>query len=90
MGGPGAPDDLDAAHRTQVWLAVSEAPAATVTGEYFYHMRRSTPNPVTRDAERQERLLDACKRFSGVDLPTNGWRPNLCGSPTGRIQRLEF
>jgi NAD(P)-dependent dehydrogenase (short-subunit alcohol dehydrogenase family) len=71
MGGPGAPDDLDAAHRTQVWLAVSEAPAATVTGEYFYHMRPRTPNPATRDAERQERLLDACKRFSGVDLPTN-------------------
>ncbi len=24
MGGPGAPDDLDAAHRTQVWLAVGD------------------------------------------------------------------
>ena len=24
MGGPGAPDDMDAAHRTQVWLAVSD------------------------------------------------------------------
>ena len=39
MGGPGAPDDIDAAHRTQVWLAVSNDPNATVTGEYFYHMR---------------------------------------------------
>lgn len=71
MGGPGAPDDLDAAHRTQVWLAVSDDPAATVTGEYFYHMQLRKPNPASRDAERQEKLLDACKGFSGVDLPAN-------------------
>jgi NAD(P)-dependent dehydrogenase (short-subunit alcohol dehydrogenase family) len=71
MGGPGAPDDLDAAYRTQAWLAVSDDPAATVTGEYFYHMRLRTPNPATRDTERQEELLDACKRFSAVDLPAN-------------------
>jgi len=69
MGGAGAPDDLDAAHRTQVWLAASNDPAATVTGGYFYHMRPSTPNPASRDPERQEELLEACKRFSGVDLP---------------------
>ena len=71
MGGAGAPDDLDAGHRTQVWLSVSDDPAATVTGEYFYHMQLRKPNPATRDAERQERLLDACKRFSDVELPTN-------------------
>ena len=71
MGGPRASDDLDAGHRTQAWLAVSTAPAATVTGEYFYHMRLRTPHLAARDAERQEKLLDACKRFSGVDLPTN-------------------
>ncbi|MFZ0309209.1 MAG: SDR family NAD(P)-dependent oxidoreductase [Candidatus Sulfotelmatobacter sp.] len=70
MGGPGAPDDLDAGHRTQVWLAVSTDPAAMVTGEYFFHMRPRTPLPATRDAERQEKLIEACKHFSGVDLPT--------------------
>src|ERR1700723_1258424 len=64
MGGAGAPDDLDAGHRTQVWLAVSDDPAATVRGEYFYHMRLRAPNPATRDEQRQERLLDACARFS--------------------------
>ena len=32
MGGPGASDDPDAGHRTQVWLAVSEDPAAMVSG----------------------------------------------------------
>jgi NAD(P)-dependent dehydrogenase (short-subunit alcohol dehydrogenase family) len=69
MGGAGAPDDLDEGYRTQVWMAVSDDPAATVTGGYFYHMQPRAPNPATRDVERQEELLDACKRFSGVDLP---------------------
>ncbi|HTS68402.1 MAG TPA: SDR family NAD(P)-dependent oxidoreductase [Terriglobia bacterium] len=68
MGGPGAPDDLDAAHRTQVWLIASDDPDAKVTGEYFYHMRLRAPNPATRDDERQEKLLEACKQFSGVGL----------------------
>jgi NAD(P)-dependent dehydrogenase (short-subunit alcohol dehydrogenase family) len=70
MGGAGAPDDLDAGHRTQVWLAVSDDPAATVTGGYFYHMRPRAPNPAARDVERQEELLEACKRFSGIVLPS--------------------
>ena len=70
MGGPRAPDDLDAAHRTQVWLVASDDPAAAVTGEYFYHMRPRTPNLASRDMERQEKLLHACKHFSGVALPS--------------------
>jgi NAD(P)-dependent dehydrogenase (short-subunit alcohol dehydrogenase family) len=68
MGGPQAPDDLDAGHRTQVWLVASDDPAVTVTGKYFYHTRLRRPNPASRDMERQEKLLDACKRFSGADL----------------------
>lgn len=68
MGGPRAPDDLDQGHRTQVWLAVSEDPAAKVTGQYFYHMKLRAPNPASRDVERQERLLEACEEFSGVKL----------------------
>lgn len=70
MGGPRAPDDLDQGHRTQVWLAVSEDPAAKVTGQYFYHMKLRAPNPASRDVERQERLLEACRDLSGVDLPS--------------------
>jgi NAD(P)-dependent dehydrogenase (short-subunit alcohol dehydrogenase family) len=69
MGGAGAPDDLDAGHRTQVWLAASDDPAAMVTGEYFYHMKLRAPNPAARDEERQEKLIEACERFSGVKLP---------------------
>lgn len=69
MGGAGATDNLDAGHRTQVWLAVSDDAAAKVTGEYFYHMRRRAPNPAARDAKLQDTLLEACARFSAVTLP---------------------
>jgi NAD(P)-dependent dehydrogenase (short-subunit alcohol dehydrogenase family) len=69
MGGPGAPDSLEQGYETQVWLAVSNDPAAMVSGEYFYHMRRREPHPATREVNRQEQLLDACRKFSGVELP---------------------
>jgi len=69
MGGAGAPDNLDEGHRTQVWLAVSDDPAAMVTGEYFYHMRLRAPKPATRNVELQEALIAECKRLSGVELP---------------------
>jgi NAD(P)-dependent dehydrogenase (short-subunit alcohol dehydrogenase family) len=69
MGGPGAPDDLDAGRRTQVWLAASEEPAAKVTGEYFYHLKPRAPLPAARGVELQEKLLESCRHFSGVNLP---------------------
>lgn len=69
MGGSGATDDLNQGYRTQVWLAVSEDPEAKVSGEYFYHMRRRTPKAAARDVAVQEKLLEACERFSGVALP---------------------
>jgi NAD(P)-dependent dehydrogenase (short-subunit alcohol dehydrogenase family) len=69
MGGPRAPDNLDEGHRTQAWLAVSDDPAATVTGEYFFHKRLRMPNPAARDTRKQEELLKACASLSGVELP---------------------
>ncbi len=69
MSGPRATGDLDAAHRTQAWLAVSDDPAATVTGQYFYHKQLRKPSGATQAPERQERLLAECRRLSGVDLP---------------------
>jgi len=68
MGGPKATDDLDAGFRTQVWLAVSDDPQATVSGEYFYHLNRRAPAPATHDTERQDMLLSICRKLSGVDL----------------------
>jgi hypothetical protein len=35
MGGSGAPDAMDQAHLTQVWLASGDDPKAEVTGQYF-------------------------------------------------------
>lgn len=69
MGGPNAPDDLDEGHRTQAWLAASDEPDAMVSGEYFYHMRPRSPLPATRETGLQEKLIEACQRLSGVELP---------------------
>ena len=69
MGGAGAPDDMDQAHRTQVWLAAGDDPKADVTGEYFYHLKRRQANPQAHDAALQDRLIDTCAEISGVILP---------------------
>jgi len=68
MGGPGAPDDLDQAHRTQAWLAVSDDPDARVTSEYFYQMRPHKVSPAARDPVLQDGLIATCERLSGVRL----------------------
>lgn len=69
MGGPGAPDDLDAAPRTQVWLATSDDPEALVSGQYFYHQKRRAADPAIRDRALQDRLIEACERLSAVPFP---------------------
>jgi NAD(P)-dependent dehydrogenase (short-subunit alcohol dehydrogenase family) len=66
MGGPGAPGNLDAAHRTQVWLAVSDDPSAMVTGQYFYHKQLRPVLPATHNTSTQEARMEACAGFSGV------------------------
>ncbi len=48
MGGSGAPDDMVQAHLTQVWLASGSNSKADVTGQYFYHLRRTEPNASPR------------------------------------------
>ena len=68
MGGPSATDDLDQGQRTQVWLAVSDDAEAKVSGEYFYHLRRRTPKTATREISVQNRLLEECRKLSGVHL----------------------
>ncbi len=68
MGGAHATGDLDAAHRTQAWLATDDDPAAAVTSGYFYHMQPRKPNTAARDEDRQDRLVAECERLSGVKL----------------------
>lgn len=69
MGGPGAPDDLEAAPKTQVWLATSDDAAAKVSGGYFFHMKRRQPNRIAADVGVQDRFIAECARISGVPLP---------------------
>src|ERR1700691_2205343 len=69
MGGPGAADDLSQAPVTQAWLAGSDDPRATVTGQYFYHQRPRRFNPVASSHSVQDRLLAACAEITGVELP---------------------
>ncbi len=68
MGGSGAPESLEDGARTQTWLATSDAAAAKVSGEYFYHMKPRAPAAATRDEKRQEQLLAECERYLGVGL----------------------
>jgi NAD(P)-dependent dehydrogenase (short-subunit alcohol dehydrogenase family) len=68
MGGPSAPDPLEEGGRTQAWLAVSDDPAALVSGKYFHHLRAKEPDPAAHDVARQEKLLASCARLSGVPL----------------------
>jgi NAD(P)-dependent dehydrogenase (short-subunit alcohol dehydrogenase family) len=69
MGGAGAPGDLATGSLTQVWLATSDDPAATVTGRYFYHQRAREPLGATRRTGLQDALLDYCAELTGTALP---------------------
>src|SRR5579863_6350817 len=69
MGGPGAPDDLSLAPVTQAWLAVSDDPAATETGGYFFHQHRREVHPAARSIDIQEGLLQRCGQLTGTPLP---------------------
>ncbi|MGP0095206.1 MAG: SDR family NAD(P)-dependent oxidoreductase [Xanthobacteraceae bacterium] len=69
MGGPAAPDDLSLAPVTQAWLAVSDDPAAKVTGQYFYHQKLQQVHPAARREDLQEELLAYCAGLTGATLP---------------------
>jgi NAD(P)-dependent dehydrogenase (short-subunit alcohol dehydrogenase family) len=69
MGGPGAPVDLDTGQRTQTWLAVSDAPAALVSGCYWHHLRKEQPASEATDPECQDQLIAKLRELTGVALP---------------------
>ncbi len=69
MGGRGAPDDLALGADTQAWLAVSDEPAAQVTGRYLYHRAERPGDPAASDPSLQDGLLAACEALTGVALP---------------------
>ena len=69
MGGPGAPVDVATGQRTQTWLAVSDDPAALVSGRYWHHMRQQEPASEAMDATFQDALIDRLRELTGVALP---------------------
>ena len=68
MGGPGASDDLGLGHDTQSWLAVSDDPAATVTGHYWHHRRHRRPAPEVNDPAFQDQLVGTLAGITGTPL----------------------
>jgi NAD(P)-dependent dehydrogenase (short-subunit alcohol dehydrogenase family) len=70
LGGPGARDDLATGAATPTWLAVSNDPAAKVTGTYFRYLRPDRTHPSAYSVANQRRLLDYLAETSGVPLPS--------------------
>jgi NAD(P)-dependent dehydrogenase (short-subunit alcohol dehydrogenase family) len=68
MGGPGAPDDFDEGYLTQTWLAVSDDPAATVSGRYWHHRRPQAPARDASDSRFQDQLSAKLGELTGVRL----------------------
>jgi NAD(P)-dependent dehydrogenase (short-subunit alcohol dehydrogenase family) len=69
MGGPSAPVDLDTGQRTQSWLAISDEPAAKVSGGYWKNLRRERPAPEALDESFQDRLLARLEELTSVTMP---------------------
>lgn len=58
-----------AGQRTQSWLAVSEEPAALVTGRYWHHLAQQQPASEATDPKFQDALLGQLSKLTGVELP---------------------
>jgi NAD(P)-dependent dehydrogenase (short-subunit alcohol dehydrogenase family) len=71
MGGESAPDDLSLGAVTQSWLAVSDDPAATVSGHYFRHQQLRAVNPAAEEPAVQDELLTYCAELTGVEMPND-------------------
>ena len=69
MGGAGAPVDVETGQKTQTWLAVSDDPAALVSGRYWHHLRRQEPAGEALDHDFQAQLIDKLREMTGVALP---------------------
>jgi NAD(P)-dependent dehydrogenase (short-subunit alcohol dehydrogenase family) len=68
MGGPGAPDDFEMGYRTQTWLAVSDDPAAAVSGGYWHHRQRQRAAREVSDPRFQDQLSSTLAELTGVPL----------------------
>lgn len=69
IGGPNAPDDLQAGAYTQSWLATADDDAAKVSGKYFFHMQPEAADPRLNDEQLQDQFLSQCAKLTGLALP---------------------
>ena len=69
MGGPSAPVDIQTGQRTQSWLAVSNEPAAMVSGRYWHQQRQQKPASPAMDNAYQDQLIAELHALTGVALP---------------------
>ncbi|MGB7979805.1 MAG: SDR family NAD(P)-dependent oxidoreductase [Candidatus Nanopelagicales bacterium] len=69
MGGPGAPDNLEQGHVTQVLLATGDPSMADVSGQLWHHQLPQRAAAATGDRDFQDRLIDTLARMTGVPLP---------------------
>lgn len=67
MGGTSAPDNLEAGHTTQVWLATAQK-TIPATGGYWYHQRPQDPAAQARNVDFQEKLLEKLGALTGMTL----------------------
>jgi NAD(P)-dependent dehydrogenase (short-subunit alcohol dehydrogenase family) len=68
MGGPSAPVDVETGQKTQSWLAVSNEPAARVSGRYWHRLRQEQPAGQALEVAYQDELLARLGEISGVAL----------------------
>jgi hypothetical protein len=61
--------DLRLAPVTQAWLAVSQDPAALVTGGYFFHKLPREAHSAASSIDLQEGLLQHCLQLTSTPLP---------------------
>ena len=66
--GAGATDDLEEGHLTQTWLAVSDDPAAHVSGAYWFHRQQQAPAAEAAAVHFQDQLLSSLGKLTGVSM----------------------
>ena len=69
MGGAGAPVDIETGQKTQAWLAVSDDPAALVSGRYWHHLQQQEPASEAMDPGFQDNLVGKLRELTGMELP---------------------
>lgn len=69
-GNTTTPDELRDGYMTQVWLTEGKEEESQVTGEFFFHQEPETDfNPIIRDEQSQEKLIEALENVTDVSFP---------------------